>query len=238
MSTAARILHQPVAPSRIPSLQQGDRLTRDEFERRFDATPGLKRAELIEGRVYVPPPVSHSGHSRPHGTVLAWLGTYAAATPGTDFGSSGSVRMDLDNMPQPDAYLLIDPKHGGQARISADDYVEGAPDLVVEVSHTTASYDLHDKFEVYRRNGVREYIVWRTFDEEIDYFILRNGLYERHAALEAGRFRSEVFPGLWLDAKSLLAGDLAAVLAFVQQGIASPAHADFVARLAAAAKPG
>ena len=50
-----------------------------------------------------------------------------------------------------------------------------------------------------------------------------------------GRYRSEIFPGLWLDAPSLLKEDLAAVLAFGRQGVGSPEHAQFVARLGAAA---
>jgi Uma2 family endonuclease len=177
-----------VSPSVIPPLCNGDRLSRDEFERRYDSTPGLKRAELIEGRVYVAPPVSFAGHGSPHADMLGWLVQYRAATPGVRAGDNGSIRMDLDNMPQPDAFLIMLPQHGGQAKIDKDDYVEGAPELIVEVAASSASYDLHDKLEVYRRNGVREYLVWRTFENEIDYFILRGTQYVRHTADEKGRF--------------------------------------------------
>src|SRR5437660_3037868 len=110
----SRTVPGPTKPSIIPPLQNGDRLTRAEFERRFDATPNLKKAELIEGVVYMPPPVSHTYHSSPHLTLNTFLGVYLASTPGIDGGDNGSVRMDLDNMPQPDAYLLI---KGGQAKI-------------------------------------------------------------------------------------------------------------------------
>jgi Uma2 family endonuclease len=145
--------------------------------------------------------------------------------------------MDLDNMPQPDAFMVILPSHGGKARVDADDYLVGSPELIVEVAASSASYDLHDKLVVYRRNGVREYIVWRTFDNAMDYFILRGSEYVRHVHDEHGKFKSEVFPGLWLDATNLLNGDLAAVLKHVQEGIASPEHAEFVARLKAAEQP-
>lgn len=222
---------------RVPPLQNGDRLTRAEFERRYDATPGLKKAELIEGKVYMPPPVSHRDHSNPHFRVISWLGQYWADTPGVDGGDNGSLRLDLDNMPQPDAYLLILPTHGGQARIDADGYIAGAPELIVEVAASSANYDLNEKLNAYRRNGVQEYVVWRVFDGEIDWFVAHEGRYDRLAATAGGQLRSRVFPGLWLDAAALLRGDRAAVAEAQRQGVASRAHATFVARLSQHARP-
>src|SRR3954465_2919525 len=105
-------------PVSVPPLENGDRLTRAEFERRYDAMPELKKAELIEGEVYVGSPVRHRQHSAPHGQLMTWLGTYAAATPNVDFGDNGSVRMDETNEPQPDAFLMIKPECGGRARIT------------------------------------------------------------------------------------------------------------------------
>ena len=229
MSTARS--HAPVRPSLVPPLQPGDRLTRAEFERRYDATPELKKAELIEGIVYMPPPVSHGAHSNPHTHLVTWLGTYEANTPGVQAGDNGSLRLDLDNMPQPDAYLLIDPSRGGQAKIDDDDYVAGAPELVGEIAASSVSYDLHVKLNVYRRNGVREYVVWRTYDRELDYMVLREGEYQKLSPDSNGIIRSEVFPGLWLAPAALLTGDLARVLRVVQDGLATPEHRDFVQRL-------
>jgi Uma2 family endonuclease len=229
MSTIA----QPPRPTprRVPPLQNGDRLTRAEFERRFDATPGLKRAELIEGVVYMPPAVSHDWHSAPHFDLIGWLVSYRAAAPGVRGGDNGSIRLDLDNMPQPDAYLIVLPSHGGQVKISGDGYVEGAPEFVAEVAASSASYDLHDKLKVYRRNGVREYVVWRVYDGAIDWFMLRDDRYEPAVPGEDGIFRSEVLPGLWLDAAALMRGDMAAVLRAAQRGLATPEHAAFAAEL-------
>src|SRR5207253_2034563 len=136
-------------PSIIPPLQNGDRLTRAEFERRYDATPGLKKAELLEGIVYMPPAaVSFMHHGSPHGKVLTILGTYSASTPGTEFGDNSSLRLDLENMPQPDACLIISPSHGGQAQIDEDDYITGAPELIGEIAASSVSYDLHVKLNV------------------------------------------------------------------------------------------
>jgi Uma2 family endonuclease len=212
-------------------LENGDVLTRAEFERRYEAMPHLKKAELIEGVVYVPSPVRHRAHSHPHIHLTGWLVQYEAGTPGVEAGDNGTVRLDLDNEPQPDALLFIDPACGGQARIDADDYIEGAPELVAEVASSSASYDLHVKLRVYRRNGVREYIVWRVLEQELDWFVLRAGQYVRMSVDAEGLLKSEVFPGLWLDPAALLRGDLATVLAVVQRGLASPEHAAFVARL-------
>lgn len=216
---------------KTPPLESGDRLTREEFERRFDAMPQLTRAELIEGIVYMPPPASFREHSEPNAHLVGLLITYAVATPHVLTGTAGSLRLGPRNMPQPDAHLMIAAEAGGQARIDKDDYVAGAPELVAEVAASSASYDLHDKKDVYRRSGVREYVVWRTYDAAVDYFILRGDRYVRLATGADGVYRSRVFPGLWLAARPLLAGDLAAALARVQEGVASPAHAAFVERL-------
>jgi Uma2 family endonuclease len=221
---------EPAEPF-IPPLEPGDRLTRAEFERRYDAMPGLKKAELIEGVVYMPSPVRIRRHGQPHAQVITWLGTYQAATPGLLFADNASSRLDLDNEPQPDGLLMIDPARGGQARISADDYVEGAPELVVEVASSSASYDLHTKLQVYRRNAVREYVVWRVLDRQVVWFALREGQFEPRAPDERGLHRSDVFAGLWLDPAALVRGDLATVLEVARQGLATAEHAAFVARL-------
>ncbi|WP_425618677.1 Uma2 family endonuclease [Anatilimnocola sp. NA78] len=222
---------------RVPPLQSGDRLTRDEFERRYRATPRKIKAELVEGIVYVMgPPVSAEGHSRPHSRFITWLGTYEAYTPGVAVGDNGTVRLDAENEPQPDASLRILPKHGGQSRTSHDDYIEGAPELVAEIAASSVSYDLNEKLEAYRRNSVREYIVWRVWDRAIDWFKLHEGQFVRQAPDEGGVYRSSVFPGLWLSGGALLTGDQAGVLAILQQGLASPEHQQFVERLAQQAR--
>jgi len=212
-------------------LENGDRLSRAEFERRYNAMPHLKKAELIEGVVYVPSPVRYLHHGSPHAQLISWLGLYAAHTPGVGVADNTSVRLDLDNEPQPDALLLIDPSCGGQSRLSADDFIEGAPELVAEVASSSVSYDLHAKLHVYRRNGVREYVIWRVLNREIDWFVLRAGQYEKLSVDATGLLQSEVFAGLWLDPTALVQGNLARVLTVVQQGITSPEHATFVASL-------
>jgi Uma2 family endonuclease len=222
---------RPGGQESIPPLENGDRLTREEFERRYEAMPHVTKAELIEGVVYVPSPVRHRQHGQPHIALSGWLVQYQASTPGVEASDNSTVRLDLDNEPQPDALLFIAPQYGGQVRLSEDGYIEGAPELIVEVASSSASYDLNVKLHVYRRNGVREYLVWRVLDQEIDWFTLQASQYQRLPLDANGVYRSEVFPGLWLDTGALLRGDLATVLALVQQGATSPEHAAFVASL-------
>jgi Uma2 family endonuclease len=219
---------------RIPLLENGDRLTRAECERRYEAMPGLKKAELIEGVVYMPSPVRQKGHGRPHGYLMAWLVNYEANTPGVSSGANSTTRLDLDNEPQPDGLLIIESECGGQSRISEDDYVEGAPELVAEVAASSVSYDLGPKLKAYRRNGVREYVVWRVLDRAVDWFVLRNEQFEPMLPGADGILRSSVFPGLWLDPAALVRGDLTAAFDALRQGLESDAHKEFVQQLAQA----
>ncbi len=215
---------------RIPALQTGDRLTRDEFERRYSAMQNVKKAELIEGVVYRPSPVCNEDHGAPHFDLIGWLFWYRMQTPGVQGGDNSTLRLDLDNEPQPDAFLRILPASGGQTR-DEQGFIAGAPELVAEIAASSVSYDLHVKLNVYRRNGVREYLVWRTQDNVMDWFVLRGGQYDRLSPADDGVYRSEVFPGLWLDPVALLSGNLTRVFEVARQGTASAEHAEFVARM-------
>lgn len=213
----------------IPALEDGDRLTQSEFERRYDALPHLKKAELIAGIVYMASPLRIIQHGEPHGAIMTWLGIYKALTSGVQLGDNCTVRLDGDNEPQPDALLRIEV--GGQSNISKDGYVSGAPELIAEVAASSVSIDMHDKLEVYRRNQVQEYIVWRFEDGELDWFRLTQGKYILLDSNLQGIIKSEIFPGLWLDKQALLAGNLTTVIEIVQQGLTTIEHQNFVQQL-------
>lgn len=218
--------HEP-----IPPLQNGDRLSRVEFERRYTAMSGVKKAELIEGIVYMPSPVNTRHHANPHFNMVGWLFLYSSQTPGITAGDNGTVRLDLDNEPQPDAYLMIDTECGGQAKIGDDGYVEGAPELVVEIAASSVSIDLHEKLRAYRRNGVREYVVWRVQQREIDWFILKDSEFVRVETDSDGLYRCGVLPGLVLNAEAMVTGDLQSVIRSQYQGLASEEYKRFVEHL-------
>ena len=213
----------------IPPLVEGERLSREEFERRYRAMPLVKKAELIDGVVHMPSPVSQEGHGGPHFDVITWLGVYRALTPGISGGDNSSLRLAMDNEPQPDVSLFIHPLRGGQVRIE-EGYIVGGPELVVEIAGTSAGVDRGTKWRLYQRHGVREYVIWLVEEGVVEWHILREGRYHLLAPVE-GLLRSEVFAGLWLDVAALVRGDLARVLSVVQQGLATAEHADFVRRL-------
>jgi Uma2 family endonuclease len=208
----------------VPVLCAGDRLTRDEFERRYAAMPGVKKAELLEGVV--------SHHGAPHSLLDWWLGRYCAATPGVGSAIPASFRLDLDNELQPDLMLRSEGA-SGRSRVDGDHYIEGAPELLVEVAASSVSYDLHQKRHVYRRAGVQEYLVLRAEEAAVDWFVLRRGVYEPLAATSAGMLASDVFPGLWLDVPALLRADRVALDAALRRGLATAEHAAFAASLRA-----
>ncbi|BAY62649.1 hypothetical protein NIES22_27240 [Calothrix brevissima NIES-22] len=214
-----------------PPLQSGDRLTRPEFERRYAAAPHIKKAELIEGIVYVASPLRHEQHGKPHSRIMTWLGIYQAMTPGVDLSDAPTVRLDLDNEPQPDAVLFLESAVGGQTRVSSDDYIEGAPELIVEIAASSAAIDRGSKKQVYRRNGVLEYVIWQTYDNQIEWFYLTDGDYQLLSPGADGIIHSQVFPGLWLAVEALLNNQMAQVLEVVQAGLNSAEHTAFVQQL-------
>jgi Uma2 family endonuclease len=220
----------------IPPLENGDRLTRPEFEQRYAAMPESCKAELIEGIVYMAAALRYRSHGKPHSQLNGWLFTYQVATPGVDIADAITIRLDGDNEPQPDIALLITPNAGGQTKLSDDDYIEGAPELLAEISASTVSLtygrsetiDLGAKKTAYQRNGVQEYIVWRVLDKALDWFYLDNGRYRDLLPDDDGIIRSQQFPGLWLDRSALLNDNLPQVLTVLQAGLASEEHQAFV----------
>ena len=215
----------------IPPLTSGDRLTRREFERRYQAMPEHFRAELIEEVVYVASPVRYASHGAPHLHIATWLGVYCAATPGVSVADNTTVRLDPFNEVQPDAFLRLEPEVGGRSRVTPDDYIEGPPELIVEVAASSAAYDLYEKKRIYQRNGVQEYLVWQVYEQHLDWFSLRADEYEPLLPDAESVVRSEIFPGLHLHVPALLAGDLARVLATIQAGLQLPEHTAFATRI-------
>src|SRR5262245_555805 len=221
---------------RMPPLENGDRLTPEEFWRRYEAMPPHIKAELIEGVVYIGSPVRADGHGNQHAEIMGWAYMYRVKTPGSALTDNATVRLDPQNVPQPDGALYILPEFGGQSRVT-EGYLVGAHELVIEVASSSVSIDLGGKKAAYERNGVKEYVVWRVLDDEIDWFILRGSGYEQLLPDAAGVLRSETFSGLRLDTAAMIRRDAAAVLHVLQQGLASPEHVQFVARLQAARRP-
>ena len=193
-----------------PVLESGDHLTRTEFHRIYCERKDMKKAELVDGVVYVPSPVRADLHSEPHANMVAWLNTYRSLHPGVHVEDNATVYLDATTEVQPDACLWRE--ESGGPRLTEGHYIEGAPQLVVEVAASSASYDLHPKKEAYLRNGVHEYVVWRVMDGMIDWFRLVDGEYEWVEPDEFGVVESDTFPKLRLHIPNMLNDKLADVL--------------------------
>lgn len=193
-----------------PVLENGDRLSVAEFMRRYEASPGLRKAQLIEGTVHMPSPVNATYHAEPDGIIQLWLGTYSLHYPELKVFPNATLLLDGDNAVQPDA-ILCRPAAGGRVWLDSAGYLHGAPELICEIASTTASIDLHAKFQAYRRNGVSEYLVWLVQEKRLLWHELADGEFVPKKE-KAGKLSSTVFPGLTLDVKALLKLDKAKVI--------------------------
>lgn len=186
-----------------PSLESGDHLAAAEFHRRYLERPDLPKTELIAGVVYVASPVRIPHHGIPHVLVTTEFGIYQKSRRGVRVSSEGTLKQDSDDEVRPD--LMAYRASGGNAWLDAEGYLHGAPELIAEISASSVSYDLHEKKDLYRRIGVREYIVWRVSDEAIDWWQLIDGEYFPISPDASGVIHSVAFEGLQLDVPELLA---------------------------------
>ncbi len=193
-----------------PPLQAGDSMTRTEFERRYAAMPNLKKAELIEGMVYMASPVRASVHGIPHVDLATLLRVYATRHPGLIVADNSTLRLDTFNQPQPDLLLM---RENGQATIDAEGYINGAPELIAEIAASSVSYDLHQKKRTYLRAGVQEYLVWLTDENRLIWWEFQEGEFVEISPDANGVLTSATFPGLVIDSTALTSGDLATALA-------------------------
>jgi Uma2 family endonuclease len=215
----------------LPPLMNGDRLDQKTFHERYEAMPDNVRAELIGGIVYMSSPQLFP-HGESQSFVSHWLVEYRRATPGTKTHLNSTQIMGPESEVQPDAALFVAPQYGGQVRIDTDLYAIGAPDLVAEISWSTESIDLHAKKDDYEAAGVREYVVVALRRKQVFWFTRHRGKFKEMSPDKDGIFRSQVFPGLWLDPAPLLRDDYEQVFVVLHQGLKTPEHPAFVAKLA------
>lgn len=215
-------------PSEILELHNGDRMTREEFHRIYEQMPEDFRAELIGGIVYVNSPLGlrHGINHSPLGSVFF---AYESRTPGTESGDNTTILLGDGGEPQPDLFLRILPEYGGQSRTTHDDYIDGAPELVAEIAHSSRAIDLHAKYDDYARCGVREYLVLSLREPKLYWFDLQNDQERQPDADQIIRVRS--FPGLWINVPALHARDHAGLMQALEQGLQTPEHQAFIGKL-------
>jgi Uma2 family endonuclease len=216
----------------VPPLENGDHLDQKTFHERYEAMPPHVRAELIGGIVFMSSPLKRK-HGRSGGRLIQWLLAYEDSTAGTEALENATQILGSESEVQPDGCLFILPEFGGQVWENERGYLNGAPEWVGEVSDSTESIDLSRKKQDYEKAGVREYMVAALRTGQVFWFVRRRGKFKKHSAGADGIFRSEVFPGLWLDPAAFLKADGKRILAVLRQGLASPEHSAFTAKLAA-----
>ncbi len=215
-------------PPSLPPLREGERLTQKEFHQRYQAYPKDVKAELIGGVVHIASP-QRRPHSVRHPLISFALVLYAGATPGTEVLDNATSILDEESEPQPDLALRILPEYGGASREDEEQYIQGAAELIVQVSHSSLRLDLGSRRRHYQAAGAKEYLVVSVAEEVLHWFDFDS---DRPIRAVRGIHRSRIVPGLWLDAGALFRGDIPGLTEVVQQGIASQAHAAFVNRLA------
>jgi Putative restriction endonuclease len=231
MSTAIKPRRAARRVQTLPPLENGDRLDQKTFHARYEAMPENVRAELIGGIVYMASPQKFR-HGFHQVSLIHWLAVYEDATPGTATHSNSSQILGPESEPQPDAALFVAPEFGGRVQLDKDDYLIGAPDWLGEISSSTESIELHAKKADYESAGVREYVVVALRRKEVFWFVSHRGKFKKLPLDKDGICRSQVFPGLWLDPAALLRRDHKRLLAVLRDGLATPEHAAFVAKLA------
>jgi hypothetical protein len=194
----------PASLPTAPTLESGDRMSQSQFHARYSCRPDLKKAELIEGVVYVASPVRIPQHADPHAVLMGVLAAYRFATPGVLLTDNGTWIVDDETEVQPDAMLRLSRGRGGSTFLDEDGYLHGVPELVAEIAGSSYAIDLNRKKEVYRRAGVREYTVWQTEDDRIDWWRLEGGQWVALEADQDGVLHSDVFNGLALDPSRLI----------------------------------
>jgi Uma2 family endonuclease len=226
------LAHASTATEEPGPLVDGQRLDQPTFHALYLQTPEKFRAELIDGVVHVMNcPVSED-HGFPDASMIGLLFFYSVATPGTETRSNATAILGPRSEVQPDSALFIDPESGGQTYLNENRFAVGAPELVVEIALTSLATDLNAKRLAYEAAGTREYVVFDATHRRFHWWTLRNGRFEPLEPDAAGIFRSVAFPGLWLDSEAFVRGDKKGLLGCLQEGLARPEHADFVARLA------
>jgi Uma2 family endonuclease len=196
----------------LVDLHNGDRMSRDEFLWRWEQIPDIKRAELIDGVVYLSSPLSE-WHSDYELLLCSWLLAFEDRVPGLKILPNATWLLG-DSSPQPDLALI---RQQGSSH-SEGKFRQGPPELAVEISYSSLAYDLGPKLELYRRTGVQEYLTILLEDKKAQWRVLGSDGRYRLLKLSGGFLKSKIFPGLWLDPVALFPPDRKRLLAGVEAG--------------------
>jgi len=194
--------------SDVHPLENGDHLTASEFLRRLENMPELKKAELIQGIVYMASAVGFTHHAEPDGVIQGWLSFYASKSKDVRHATNSTLRLSPDDVVQPDGLLV----KTDTVQFDEKGYLSGPVEFVAEIEASSASIVAREKLDTYRRSGVKEYLLWRTRDSVIEWWHLEDDDYLLLEPDQAGNIQSREFPGLALNVEPALNLDSAGVL--------------------------
>lgn len=209
----------------------GDCLSVKEFLHRYLPYRRNLKAELINGLVSLSHGVRADLEDLSNSVIQSWIRSYAALTPGTKMDVNTIVILAWDTVPQPNIVLRVLPENGGKSRMTNQDILTDAPELMVDFTTSHQTFDIREKLGAFRRLGVVEYLVWWANDQKLDWYCLEQEKYALNLPDSNGVLTSPSFPGLRLNLSALLNRSSAAVMATLRKSLESPDHAGFVARL-------
>lgn len=164
---------------------------------------GAKRTELVDGELVVSPSAS-SRHQRICTKLGLEIGNFLRAHKlGEVFSSPMHIILNEHVHYEPDLCFIANDR----LAIIEENYVSGAPDLVIEViSESNRSHDTVVKFNDYQRYGVKEYWLVDPRESHIRVFALEGSTYEALGIYAPGdRVQSRIFTGIDLDPAAVLA---------------------------------
>jgi Uma2 family endonuclease len=211
---------------KVGKLHNGKKLSQEEFHSIYEKMPADFRAELIDGTVFIREPLGIP-HASNHADLTTLLGIYKLKTPGLQLCDSASVFLSSNDEVQPDLLLRILPKYGGSSKDTYTGYIAGAPELVIEVAHSSRAIDLFKKRKRYEKFGVQEYMVFCLAPAEIFWFEKDSPNY-KSIQKENGVYKSKIFPGLWIDEAAMIRTDSDKWMAVLEEGLRSKEHEQFV----------
>lgn len=130
-----------------------------------------RREEWIDGKIVAMSPAS-TGHIYVSGNIYRIFGNYLQGKNCIAFSDGLLVRLSDTDKFVPDVMVVCD-----RDKIKRT-YINGAPDLVVEVlSPSTAKNDKGYKKDVYESSGVPEYWIVNPAGKSIEVYLLKNGRY-------------------------------------------------------------
>lgn len=133
-----------------PKLKTKEKLTIQDYI----SWPEVERWEIIDGAAYDMSPAPGTDHQK---VSFALSGFFSHALKGKTcrgYAAPTDVFLSEFDVVQPDVFVVCDPKKDTGKNI------QGAPDLIVEIlSPSTATKDRREKFYLYEKYGVREYVI-------------------------------------------------------------------------------